>query len=649
MLKRFAFIGIIMTCALLAFAAVGGRAEEEEPGEELREELHQTYPLAPDGRITLSNINGAVRITGWDRPEVKLDAIKRAYTRERLDEAQIDVNANADGIDIRTRYPQENLHFSKGSRRNPASVDYTLSVPRGARLESIELINGALDLAGLNGEVKASAINGRVTARELTGKVKLSTINGPLEATFAELRGESVTLNSVNGPVVLTIPSDASASLKASSVHGSITNSLGLPVRRGRYVGNDLAGQLGSGGTRIKLANVSGSIEVRRATDGRSPSSVTNEVSLSEAGGDNRAASEAEIEREVEQQVAREMRAVEAEVRVAQQEVERVTRDSVRVQAEAAREQRRVEREVQREQAQIAREAARAGRAVERVSREQIEREIGRAMAQVEREMGRHEKFGDDQRRFVKRETKTFIVSGVPRVRLETFDGAVSVQAWDKPEVLLNIVKRAGDEESLRAVRLRAEQQGSDISIIAERDQSQRSTDGHMGAVVSLEVYVPRNSNMIVKSGDGRLRLEGVHGEIEMQTGDGAVDVMRSQGRLRVQSGDGRVRIAGHDGAAEIQTGDGGLTLGGRFTQLSARTGDGTIWLELPPDMNANIQTEAERVTSDGVAVAESGADSEQRVRRWRVGSGGNTFTLRTGDGNIYLRRAGSANAAREK
>ncbi|CAN5451830.1 hypothetical protein BH18ACI2_BH18ACI2_24790 [soil metagenome] len=649
MLKRVAVIGIIITCALLAFV-VGGRAEEEEPGAELREEFHQTYPLAPDGRITLSNINGAVRITGWDRPEVKLDAVKRAGTRERLDEAQIEVNANAGGIDIRTRYPQENLHFSKGSRRNPASVDYTLSVPRGARLESIELINGALDLAGLNGEVKASAINGRVSAQELTGKVKLSTINGPLEATFAELRGESVTLNSVNGPVVLTIPSDASASLKASSVHGAITNNLGLPVRRGRYVGNDLAGQLGSGGTRIKLANVSGSIEVRRATDGRPPSPVTNEVSLSDASGDNRAASEEKIEREVEQQVAREMRAVEAEVRAAQHEIERATRDSVRAQtAEAAREGQRVERELQRQQAQIAREAARAGRAAERVNREQIEREIERAMAQVEREMIRHEYSGDAQRRFIKRETKTFNVSGVPRVRLETFDGAVSVQAWDKPEVLLNIVKRAGDEESLRAVRLRAEQQGADISIIAERDRSQPAINDHTGAVVSLEVYVPRNSNMIVKSGDGRLRLEGVHGEIEMQTGDGSVDVMRSQGRLRVQSGDGRVRIAGHDGAAEVQTGDGGLTLGGRFTQLSARTGDGTIWLELPPDTNANIETEAERATSDGVAIAESGADSEQRVRRWRVGSGGNTFTLRTGDGNIYLRRAGSKNAAREQ
>jgi hypothetical protein len=44
----------------------------------LTEEFHQTYPFAANGRVSLSNINGPVHITAWDRNEVKLDAIKRA-------------------------------------------------------------------------------------------------------------------------------------------------------------------------------------------------------------------------------------------------------------------------------------------------------------------------------------------------------------------------------------------------------------------------------------------------------------------------------------------------------------------------------------------------------------------------------------------
>jgi hypothetical protein len=37
------------------------------------------------------------------------------------------------------------------------------------------------------------------------------------------------------------------------------------------------------------------------------------------------------------------------------------------------------------------------------------------------------------------------------------------------------------------------------------------------------------------------------------------------------------------------------------------------------------------------VAVAET--DAESRVRRWRVGTGGQVLTLHTGDGQIILRR----------
>jgi len=37
-----------------------------EPGEEFREEFHQTYPLSATGRVSLENINGGVQIKVWD-------------------------------------------------------------------------------------------------------------------------------------------------------------------------------------------------------------------------------------------------------------------------------------------------------------------------------------------------------------------------------------------------------------------------------------------------------------------------------------------------------------------------------------------------------------------------------------------------------
>jgi hypothetical protein len=75
---------------------------------------------------------------------------------------------------------------------------------------------------------------------------------------------KGVSLNSVNGSIVLVVPSGASADIKASTLHGSITNDFGLQVEDGQFVGHSLNGQVGSGGTRIRLTNVNGSIAIKR-------------------------------------------------------------------------------------------------------------------------------------------------------------------------------------------------------------------------------------------------------------------------------------------------------------------------------------------------------------------------------------------------
>ena len=53
--------------------------------------------------------------------------------------------------------------------------------------------------------------------------------------------------------------------IEASTVHGRIRNDFGLEVDRGEYVGRSLRGSVGSGGARIDLSNVNGSIDIRRA------------------------------------------------------------------------------------------------------------------------------------------------------------------------------------------------------------------------------------------------------------------------------------------------------------------------------------------------------------------------------------------------
>jgi DUF4097 and DUF4098 domain-containing protein YvlB len=237
--------------AIFALATAGMLAQG------LREEFHQTYPLAPNGRVILKNVNGGVRITGWDRPEVKVDAVKQGRTQQSLDEARIEINAGGDMIDIQTRYPENN--------RDGASVTYTLAVPRTALLESVGTVNGGVEIEGVTGPVKASSVNGDVRVRGAIGDMKLKSVNGRVEAAFDRIGGNEVSLDTVNGAVEVALPAGVGAQLNASTVHGDINSDFDLPIRRAEFgPGADVKATIGGGGTSLKLKTVNGSINLRR-------------------------------------------------------------------------------------------------------------------------------------------------------------------------------------------------------------------------------------------------------------------------------------------------------------------------------------------------------------------------------------------------
>ena len=568
-----------------------------EPGEELREEFHQTYPLTLTGRVSLENINGGVQIKVWDRAAVQVDAIKKAYRRDRLNEAKIEVNATEENVRIKTEYPDRDQDFRSDRYDNPATVEYTLTVPRKAVLESIEMVNGSIDIDGVEGNVKASSINGPLTARGLMGEAKLSTVNGPLQATFTQLdESKSISLASVNGNLTLTIPSNANASVRAGTVHGGISSDFGLKVKHGEYVGHSLDGQIGTGGPRIKLGNVNGAIKINHAQDGLpvSPAAAIEADAAVEADPGM------EVNVDVPTVIAEKVRRVEgARIREAQREAQRQVDQSIR----------EAQREIQRAQQDVIRERTRVQRV--NVNRIRVNNE--------------------NSERVTAKETRTFAVNGSPRVTINTFDGRVTVHGWDKPEVTYTAIKGSHDEESLKEITIQAQQQGDVISIIAQNNDQENGS-------VHFDVYVPRQSSLHVSSGDGALNLDGVSGQLTLRSGDGPIEVANGGGQLQVNTGDGVIRVIKFDGQVDARTGDGAINLDGNFNELSARTGDGTISLTVPAGASFTIETNApDEISNEGFNVAEDITPSP-RVKRWKIGNGGKVFVLKTGEGKILLR-----------
>ena len=199
----------------------------------------------------------------------------------------------------------------------------------------------------------------------------------------------AISLASVNGPVLLTIPSDSNAELKAGTVHGGIANDFGLPVRRGDYVGRDLAGHLGQGGARIKLGNVNGSITIKHAPDGRPLSPVMNllaekikDKDKDDDDDDDCDADDAKLESQrAAREAAREAARAQSEARRAQVEAQRAQLEAQRAQRQAQMEAQRAQLEAQRAQLAAQKEGQRA----------QLEAQRAQVAAQAEAQRAQQE------------------------------------------------------------------------------------------------------------------------------------------------------------------------------------------------------------------------------------------------------------------
>ncbi len=271
----------------------------------------------------------------------------------------------------------------------------------------------------------------------------------------------------------------------------------------------------------------------------------------------------------------------------------------------------------------------------------------------------------------VSRETKTFKVSGVPDVQLETFDGSIEVHSWDRNEVEVEIEKRAMEQSMVDEMVVSAEQQGDRI-IVKVTQPRNRDFDGiqigvNFSPTARLRVAVPRNSQLAASSGDGSITVEDVNGKVALTTSDGSVRASRVTGELSVRSGDGSIRLDAVEGKLDLETEDGSIGVEAKPTALRARTADGTIRLRVDADTKMtedwDVQTadgsvtltlpsafdgELDAETRDGSVRANhpavtnesrEGDDREERRRTLKatLGSGGRTLRVRTGDGTIRI------------
>jgi DUF4097 and DUF4098 domain-containing protein YvlB len=240
---------------------------------ELREHFEKTYPLAPQGRFSLENTNGAVLVTAWERNEVKISAEKIARaSREReaqrlLEETEIIVREEKDNIEVYTRTPKTGgdsfLGWLFGEGGNSVAVNYTLTVPHDIYMKIVS-VNGKIEAREISGKAELETTNGGIEVEDAEGSISAETTNGRIAVSLREVaRNESMHFETTNGSVVAEFPRDFSARISARTTNGSIRCDFPL-TRESRTGRNSLEGRIGDSGGNVTLRTTNGSISIRQ-------------------------------------------------------------------------------------------------------------------------------------------------------------------------------------------------------------------------------------------------------------------------------------------------------------------------------------------------------------------------------------------------
>ena len=239
--------------------------------------------------------------------------------------------------------------------------------------------------------------------------------------------------------------------------------------------------------------------------------------------------------------------------------------------------------------------------------------------------------------------SKTYKVSGRPDLRIETTDANIHVTTWDQNAIEAKVITnryKIGEG----GIRVEERQNGDAVEIEVRYPHGGFTIDwgNHR---VDVIVQMPREGKVNLRTGDGKIDLSGLKGEMDVHSGDGSESLENVDGKLRAITGDGHIRANGRFDEVDVKTGDGhvevraasgsSLTSGWRL-----ETGDGNVSLEIPGDLSANVDLH----TGDGHIDLEMPVTTEGKMReneiRGKLNGGGSLLTIKTGDGSIHLRKS---------
>jgi hypothetical protein len=202
-------------------------------------------------------------------------------------------------------------------------------------------------------------------------------------------------------------------------------------------------------------------------------------------------------------------------------------------------------------------------------------------------------------------------------------NGGVSVKGWDRSEILMRarIQTAAPSETEANDLfkQISIETAGSKIFASGPSNRSDHWW------TVSYEVFVPRRSNLSLKTNNGGISIADVNGRLEFSALNGGVNLRRVGGSVRGGTTNGglNVELSGErwDGEAlDVKTTNGGVSMfipENYSAHLETGTVNGHLSIDFPVTVQGNITRElAVNLGAGGATIRAMTTNGEVRIRR---------------------------------
>ena len=166
--------------------------------------VDSTKPAQPDGDIEIKIVTGSLKITGWDRNEIRVQGTLGDDVEKFIFEI------DGDDAEIRVVLPKRR----RGRVDRKARLE--INVPRGSSIQ-VSVVSAPIELRGLSGDdIEVEAVSGKITIDDCRGDVDVETVSGSI---LIDGHHASVRVEAVSGTITIRGVSDE---VDVETVSGSI-------------------------------------------------------------------------------------------------------------------------------------------------------------------------------------------------------------------------------------------------------------------------------------------------------------------------------------------------------------------------------------------------------------------------------------------